>query len=180
MFIFFCTACAKTSVDISSQYPVLPVCQNRDQNLSALVLWGTSWRADQKDVPLREKAAEQGIENFLKHSDCFSRVEIQKISESFVEDSAKSYHHQFDRIVTIKVRELGPTVRLLGSPALVDGGTEVVLDVTSVTYGPPDQKNAFRITWKNGGPGVIKGVSTLPSDMESALMVALRPDAPLQ
>jgi hypothetical protein len=29
------------------------------------------------------------------------------------------------------------------------------------------------VRWKNGGPGVVKGVASLPADMRAALQVAL-------
>lgn len=76
----------------------------------------------------------------------------------------------------IAVRELGPVVRLLSSAALVEGSTHVVLDVTE--YSPPASTNPreFSVNWQNGGPGVIKGVSSLPADMEAALAAALQPE----
>lgn len=73
----------------------------------------------------------------------------------------------------IKVRELGPVVRIGASAAIVEGGTEVVLDVAA--FGLPDNRRSapFTVHWQNGGAGVIKGVASLPLDMASALAAAM-------
>lgn len=34
----------------------------------------------------------------------------------------------------------------------------------------------FTVRWQNGGPGVIKGVVSLPQDMRAALITALQPN----
>jgi hypothetical protein len=77
-------------------------------------------------------------------------------------------------VVTIAVRELGPVIKLLASPALIDGGTEVVLHIAEHTL--PSQKltRVFTIHWQNGGPGVIKGVESLSDDIRFALVHALQ------
>ena len=72
------------------------------------------------------------------------------------------------------MRELGPVVKLLSSLALVDGGTEVVLQVAE--YSPPSsaQPREFTVHWQHGGHGVIKGVSSLAQDMQAALIAGLQ------
>lgn len=45
---------------------------------------------------------------------------------------AASTHPPSDRVLVVTVRELGPIVKLLGSAALIEGGTEVVLDLTAL------------------------------------------------
>jgi hypothetical protein len=37
---------------------------------------------------------------------------------------------------------------------------------------------AFTVQWRNGGPGVVKGVATLAQDLQAALAAALQPRAP--
>ena len=78
-----------------------------------------------------------------------------------------------EKVVVVAVRELGPTVRI-GSPALVEGGTEVVLDLTAYESAK-SMPRAFSVYWRNGGPGVVKGVATLPQDMQAALVAGLQP-----
>ena len=74
----------------------------------------------------------------------------------------------------ITVRELGPTVKIGASLALIEGATEVVLDVSEFLPGriPP---RTFTVQWRSGGPGVLKGVASLPQDMQAALAAGLQP-----
>ena len=146
-----------------------PVCQPQSA-LKASVLWRTQWRADQKDVPDREAAAAQGITRFFADGVCFQSAEVVRTQ---VGGSAFDVPAGSDRLIVLTVRELGPTVKLLSSAALVEGGTEVVVDVA--LYGPERREadREFSIRWQDGGPGVVKGVQTLPSDMAAALKAGL-------
>jgi hypothetical protein len=69
------------------------------------------------------------------------------------------------------VRELGPVVRF-GLPTLLEGGTEVVLTLTEVL--PSGRETNWDAHWQNGGPFIIKGVRSLPQDMEAALRACFR------
>lgn len=166
--------CASTTVTVTPS-PQAPVCDGR---ASALVLWAPEWRQDQKDVPEREAAAADGLREFFERSGCFARTELRRVPDLapaslFPQVADASGAGAFDAVVTIAVRELGPVVKLLASPALVDGGTEVVLQVSA--YVPPDlaQPRTFTVRWENGGPGVVKGVESLPRDMQEALAAGL-------
>jgi hypothetical protein len=53
------------------------------------------------------------------------------LSPAAVASELASSGGQFNAVVTIAVRELGPVVKLLSSAALVEGGTEVVLQVSA-------------------------------------------------
>lgn len=173
---FFCSGCASTSVLFSPKIPKELICQQGNENLSSLVFWSTSWRSNQKDIELREIAAENGIKNFFGSSNCFADIHIQRTSGEFKEINqiATQKQHTFNRVVTITVHELGPTLRFLESPALINGGTEVVLSITSYSFSPLVKRDDFNVYWQNGGSGVIKGVSTLSADMEGALASALK------
>jgi len=166
--------CASTRVTLEPS-PQAPVC---DPTASALVLWAPRWRADQKDVPEREAAARAGLQSFLAGSGCFARSELQRIPDltpASVAARAASAAPQFSRVVVIAVHELGPVVRVLSSAALVDGGTEVVLHVFAYSAPEFDRPRAFSVHWQNGGPGVVKGVASLPDDMHAALLAGLQP-----
>lgn len=166
--------CASTTVTLTPPSQA-PVC---DPAASALVLWAPQWRPDQKDASQREAVAHAGLQDFLSETQCFARSEFRRLPDLAPEtiatqlDSAAS---RFDSVVLIRVRELGPVVRLLSFPAFVDGATEVVLHVT--TYQAPAfaVSREFTAHWRNGGPGVIKGVSSLPDDLMATLRVALQP-----
>ena len=148
-----------------------PVCQPQSA-LKASVLWRTQWRADQKDVPEREAAAAQGMQRFVADGGCFASVTVARTTDS---GPAFDVPAGADRLVVLTVRELGPVVRLLSSAALVDGGTEVVVDVAEFRPGQRAPQRQFSIRWTNGGPGVVKGVQTLPDDLSAALKAGLLP-----
>mgnify|MGYP000885045183 CR=1 FL=1 len=166
--------CASTSSTISPS-PQAPVC---DRHAAALVLWAPQWRADQKDIAEREAAAESGLRSFLAGSGCFARADLRRVSSlapAAVAAGQPAADGPHQLVVTVAVRELGPVVKLLSSASLVEGGTEVVLDITSRPAQSASPPRAFTVHWRHGGAGVVKGVASLPDDMRAALQVGLRP-----
>lgn len=178
------SCCARTRVQMSGQVPPQPLCQGPDERVSALIVWSPKWRPDQKDVLLREAAAHSGIVRFFATSRCFTEVRVIRRDGSGEADDLSPLEISaltaadagtLDRLLVITVRELGPLVKLLSSPALVEGGTEVVLEVRSVSPGNGQITADFTTHWQNGGPWVIKGVATLEHDITCALQEALKP-----
>ena len=165
-----CAGTATTQVTLTPPDQA-PVCQPQAA-LKASVFWRIQWRADQKDVPEREAAAAQGIQRFFADGGCFASATVARTAEN---GSAFDVPAGADRIVVLTVRELGPVVRLLSSAALVEGGTEVVVDVAVHRPGAREPRQQFSIRWQEGGPGVVKGVQTLPADMTAALKAGLMP-----
>jgi hypothetical protein len=126
----------------------------------------------------RETAAETGLKEFLQTSGCFKNSQLRRVASmtpAVVASEVASANGQFDKVVAITLRELGPVVKLPSSLALIDGGTEVVIQVTAYVSPAEIPTQTFTVHWGNGGPGVIKGVSSLPQDMQAALIVGLRP-----
>lgn len=147
--------------------------------MTALVLWRTQWRADQKDVIERETAAAAGIGQFFESSGCFKSASVKRLpqlSEEQAKHTAAAAASQSGNVVLVSVRELGPTVKIGASIALVEGGTEAVLDVSEFNSGKAKPRT-FTVQWNSGGPGVLKGVASLPQDMQAALAAALQPAA---
>ncbi len=175
--------CASTSVVLSETAPPPGVlCQRPGEApVHALVLWGVRWRPDQKDVPLRERAAEQGLQDFLAHAGCHATAELRRLDDPapLTRAQAESLAHAsvpgVGRVLQVTVRELGPVLKLGSSLALVEGGTEVVLDIGAHDLAPGGASHGFQVHWNNGGPGVVKGVASLPQDMRDALAAALGP-----
>lgn len=168
--------CASTTSARLIPSPQDPVCR---RSATALILWATQWRADQKDVPAREVAADEGLVQFFEESGCFESVSLRRLPENSREGVPSAVAEATKRgetVVLIVVRELGPIVRIGASLALVEGGTEVVLDISEFEAGEPPPR-LFSVEWRSGGPGVVKGVATLPKDMQAALAVALQPNA---
>ena len=164
-----CAGTATTRVTITPPDQA-PVCQPQTA-LKVSVFWRTQWRADQKDVTEREAAAGQGITRFFAEAGCFASVGVARTEAG---GSAFDVPAGVERLVVLTVRELGPTVKLLSSAALVEGGTEVVVDVAVYRPGQREPQQQFSIHWQDGGPGVVKGVQTLPADIAAALKAGLQ------
>ena len=178
------SGCASTHFQVTGQVPNQPLCQPVGEQASALVSWGPKWRPDQKEVPRREGAAQRGIEQFFSTSECFVNVRvIRKIGDresiefapAEIPGLAATYASAPVHVLFITVRELGPIVKLFSSLALVEGGTDVVLEIRAVSSSTGQTTADFTAHWQNGGPWVIKGVSTLEQDIASALQEALNP-----
>lgn len=176
-------ASTKTKVDYIGDIPPTSICQTSSESLSALILWQTNWRFDQKDVPQRELALQQGLQHFFIQSGCFSTYELKRLRSSknyqipnFTEllTQASSFKPRFNRIIVVTVSELGPVVRILSSTSLVEGATEVVFDIvaTNVDAGTPIAN--FRLRWENGGSMILKGVESLPQDVSAAMHAAMQ------
>jgi hypothetical protein len=172
--------CASTSVAITGAAPATTLCQTGAERLNALFLWGPLWRTDQKDVSAREAAAQKGIDQFLSSSGCYASYEVRRVpvdkplATGDIEAFVAASKLKIDRVVVVRVRELGPILKLFASPALVDGGTEVVLDLTTLDPANPGSRRDFTVHWQNGGPAVIKGVASLSDDMQAILAAALK------
>lgn len=169
--------CAATTTAQLEPSPQPPMCQS---SANALVLWAPQWRPDQKDAPEREAAAADGIGQFFAQSGCFASASVQQGPQPFaaaVTTALEQARSHYDRLVVVTVRELGPIVKIGSSSALIEGGTEVVLVLAE--YRPPDwsARRSFSVQWRNGGPGVIKGVASLPRDIQAALAVGMQPGA---
>ena len=181
--VLLLSGCASTHFQVTGRVPHKSLCQPVGEQPSALVFWGPKWRPDQKEVPLREAAAQRGIEQYFSTSECFSKVRvIRKIGDresiellpAEVPGLAATYASAPVQVLFITVRELGPIVKLFSSLAFVEGGTDVVLEIRAVSPSTWQTTADFTAHWQNGGPWVIKGVSTLEQDIASALQEALK------
>jgi hypothetical protein len=173
--------CATTTVETTGQPLGAAPCQG-DQALPIAVYWGTRWRPDQKEPPLREAAALQGIQDFLARTGCFRVVAIDRLSTAQTKATDEELNRlasgstvKPDRVLLIVVRELGPRI-LVGIPVIVAGGTEVLIDVRLIDTRTSQPLAATQTLWRHGGTFVIKGVKTLDQDMSAALRAALRFD----
>lgn len=164
--------CASTSVTIDPPQPPT-VC---DAGARALVLWAPRWRPGQKDVAQREAAAESGLRRFLATSGCFGAAELQRFAgdaAAHVGTLPPARRGRFDKLLAVRVLELGPVVKLLSSALLVEGGTVVELEITEFDGPSAAEARRFTVAWRHGGPGIVKGVAGLPDDLAAALRSAL-------
>lgn len=172
------TGCASTTIETSGTALKEPFCKPGAPALSTIVYWGTQWRPDQKEPSLREAAALRGIEDFLARPTCFSVVSVRRVQELPRDDellqSARASSPVPERVVLIVVRELGPRL-IIGLPVIVEGGTEVLIEVRGLDTRTSEAMVNARTLWRNGGPFVVKGVGTLDQDMSAALRATLLP-----
>ena len=168
------SGCGTTTTVQISPSPQTPVCAAAS---SAKILWTTEWRMDQKDVSDRELAAANGLDRFFESASCFKSTSIQRIASGSTQSTGPIFSaaiREFDKVVLITIREFGPVVKIGASLALVEGGTEVVFDTyEQVAINSATRK--FTTVWNSGGPGVVKGVGTLPKDLQAALSAAFQP-----
>ena len=120
-----------------------------------------------------------GLGRFFADSGCFASASLRRLpgnAKEVAQETLTEARAGNQKVVLIAVRELGPLLRLGSSAALFEGATEVVLDISEYEPSAPLPRT-FTVQWRNGGAGVLKGVATLPSDMQEALAAGLQPAA---
>jgi len=172
--------CATTNVETTGSPLGKPICLSEKPAVKTLVLWGTQWRSDQKEPQLREAAAYRGIQNFLERVSCIAVTGVQKLSWGEHPPSNEDLLHiassskpKPELVLFVVVRELGPRL-VIGGPNIVEGGTEVKIDVRVLETQTSESLADTQTLWRNGGIFVIEGVSTLDQDMSSALSSVLK------
>ena len=172
--------CASTQVTTHVVGNRPPLCQAQAIPQTALILWGTAWRADQKEAARREGMASRAIAHYFNTSSCFSKVEVLKfaagreavgLSDDEALKFAVSTGAQYGKVILVRVEELGPLVIIYPSPILWEGGTEVVLRVRVLNAHTSVLETDITIHWKNSGAFVLKGTQTLEQDLQAALAV---------
>ena len=173
--------CASTKVETTGSPLKEPLCQVGARAINTVVYWSPQWRPDQKEPSLREAAALRGIQDFLSRTSCLAVVGVHRLPEGDALPSdaelmrlAASTPAKPERVVFIVVHELGPRLTV-GIPVIVEGGTEVLIDVRVFNPQSPESLANIRTLWRNGGTFVIKGVKTLDQDMSAALNATLMP-----
>ena len=176
------TGCASTTVEITGSPLKEPLCTVGAQALATVVYWGPQWRPDQKDprfARLRRCAESKTfsvVRAALLSPDCIACrwrcVPVGRRAHAL----GGLHLGKAERMVLIVVRELGPRIAI-GTPAIVEGGTEVIIEVRVLDGQRSTSLANARTLWRNGGTFVVKGVGTLDQDMSAALAAALMPSA---
>jgi hypothetical protein len=171
--------CAATKVEITGSPLQEPLCEAGKPPTSVLVYWGNQWRADQKEPQLREAAAQRGLQDFLSRAGCLSVVAVNRVaagqdlpSNDELVRLAARWQPVPERVLLVVVRELGPKLAV-GIPVIVEGGTEVLIDVRVLDPKAAKPLATVQTLWRNGGTFVVKGVKTLDQDMSEALNATL-------
>ena len=173
-YLLVAVSCTSTTTAQLIPAPQTPVCAASE---TAMVFWRPEWRPDQKDILAREAAATDGFRRFFETSGCFKTVSLERLppaTSAVVEATAIKATERNEKVVVISVKELGPTVKIGASLALVEGGTEVVLEISEFKPQKTTPRT-FAVQWRSGGPGIVKGVASLPQDFQAALAAGLQP-----
>ena len=131
--------------------------RGRRTGLTTAVFSGAKWRADQKEPRLeprlREAAALRGMEDFLGRTGCLAVAGIQRLPDG----RALASHEE------LLQRQLpcpsSPTASCTsscanwgrGMPVIVQGGTEVLVDVQVLDIPNSARLANTRTSWRNGG-----------------------------
>ncbi|MCA9226906.1 MAG: hypothetical protein KDA47_14890, partial [Planctomycetales bacterium] len=151
---------------------------------NVLVLWGTAWRTNQKEVSLRTEVAARAISDYFSRSSRFRSADV--VSQAFgrpgiqLSDSealryAASTGRWYDKIIFLRVEELGPQLVIYPSPVLWSGGTEVVFRVRMLDSRSAAMELDSTVRWKDGGAFVLKDTRSLEQDLQAALRAVFEP-----
>jgi hypothetical protein len=167
------SGCSSVKIDTAGSNNIAPICNPGDNIIITAILWGALWRPDQKEPQLRESMAKQGIDQFISETKCINVVSNRKIElEQNAPSNAKLIElvtvNNTEQVIFILVRELGPTLEI-GIPAIITGHTETVLETKVINLPSQSVINDSKVHWRKGGMFVIKGTSSLPKDIASAL-----------
>lgn len=179
--------CASTRVDTTGTPMQAALCEAAGRPLSLRVYWMPRWRPDQKEPERREAAALQGMQDYFADMPCVSAADIRRLGADTTAVPTDDELLRLgaaatpvpDRLLLIVVRELGPKLSI-GLPVLLEGSTEVVLELRVLDTRSAALLAYARVHWENGGTFVVKGVRTLPQDMRAALHSVLTPSAAAQ
>lgn len=173
------SGCATTTTEISGVALPQPLCTPGGPPVSIALYWEPQWRPDQKEPPIREALAQRGIEQFLAQHACLAVADLKRLSSGAHPPTDAELLHLAAgakpppaRVVYVVVRELGPRL-LFGLPVLIEGGTEVVIEVRVLDPAASEVLANSQTRWRNGGTFVIKGIKSLDQDMSAALTASL-------
>jgi hypothetical protein len=165
-----------------------PICSDQTAHQRVLVLWGCAWRENQKEVPLREGIAARAITRFFNSSPCYESATIAEslsgrdalvLTDGEISQAARSLSGTIQKVVVLRIEELGPIIRLYLSPILWEGGTEIVLRVRILDIETALLESELAIHWTKGGPFVLRGTSALEDDLVAALTSAFQREGSL-
>lgn len=153
-----------------------PLYKAKDSGEKIVVYWGTAWRANQKEPSTREALAARGIAEFFSSN---PRLETLRISKSIAgwgallatdtEAISEAKTAGADRVLIIRIEELGPNLMLYLSPVLWRTENEVLLHVRAINCQTGQVEADVSTRWVRGGPFTLLGADSLTIDFAGAL-----------
>lgn len=155
-----------------------PLCRSAFANQKILVLWGTVWRNDQKEKDRRERVAADVIPLFFSATSCGASATVQKsitgreavtMSDSEILKSDMLISGQFQKVVVVRLEELGPILMFNLSPILWSGATNVSLRIRVLDVATSSLDSDITTDWIKGGAFNIRGAKYYAESLTAAL-----------
>jgi len=155
-----------------------PLFQSDISNQKILVLWGAAWRSNQKEKERREQVASVVIPRFFNETSCYASATVQKfiagrdaitMSDSEILKSDMVISGQFQKVVVVRLEELGPTLKFYLSPILWEGSTKVSLRIRVLDVATSSLGSDVATDWEKGGAFVIRGAKFFEESLTAAL-----------
>jgi hypothetical protein len=169
--------CATVTLDMHATGHRPPIIKSDITEGKVLVLWGTAWRSNQKEAARREDIASQAIAEFFEKT-IGPRAVIRKVidgkpalelSDTQIMQSRDVKEAQFNKVVLLRLEELGPTLSFYLSPILWKGSTDVSFNLSVLDVSSSSLLSDIRVHWEKGGAFALRGTSTLKEGLKSAL-----------
>jgi len=176
--VSLCSGCSSISVKHHAVGIIPPLCRTDAPKDRVVVYWGTAWRADQKEVSVREALAAESIAEFFGSNPhlCFETISVSKIiagRDALLATDAEAISEAkatgADKVILIRIEELGPNLMLYLSPVLWQTMNEALLRVRSINTKTGLLEADVSTHWTRGGPFAVIGASSLPTDLTGAL-----------
>lgn len=175
---FSLSGCSTISVKHHTAGNETPLCIKNTSKKKVAIYWGTAWRKNQKEVSVREKYIDDGLNTFFYLNDCFKTISISKkvkgnnvLLATDEELISAGIAIGVDKVIRFRIEELGPNLYLYISPILWETQNEVSLQVKVLNTKTGKVESDISTQWKRGGAFTLNGAESLPNDLTSTLKV---------
>jgi len=176
--VFIFSGCSAVRVNTHAAGARPPLLLGSTADKKVLVLWGTAWRSNQKEPARREKIASGAITSFFnsmagRGSFTVRRsvdgIDALSMSDSQILRSETVVSGKYQKVVVLRVEELGPTLAFYLSPILWAGSSQVVVRIRVLDVAAASLDSDVVLAWEKGGPFVIRGAKYLEGSLSAAL-----------
>jgi hypothetical protein len=176
--LLFFSSCSAVRINTHAVGSKPPLCRGDIPNQKTLVLWGAAWRSDQKEKDRREQVASEVIRRFFHNASCCFSATVEKsiagreaitMSDSEILKSDMVISGGFQKVVVLRLEELGPLLMIYLSPILWEGLTNVSLRIRILDVATSSLESDITIDWKKGGAFNIRGSKYFDESLTAAL-----------
>jgi hypothetical protein len=153
-----------------------PLCLKNTGKKKVAVYWGTAWRKNQKDMLIREKYIDDGLNAFFHSTNCFETISISKTIKGknvlLVTDEeliSAGVAIGADKVIKFRIEELGPNLYLYLSPILWETQNEVSLQVKILNMKTGKVESDISTQCKRGGAFTFNSAESLPDNFTETL-----------